>query len=107
MPENVTSDFGYIRFIKSKNQPVLTDTEVNDITNMIENGRLVPSFKTNREHVKHVRTIVAEKENHNGKACPKCGSPMVIRETKTGQNIGKKFWGCSNFPKCRSIVSVT
>jgi ribosomal protein S27AE len=107
MPENVTYGGGYIRFIKSKNQPVLTDAEVNEITSKIENGRLVPSFKTNREHVKHVRTIVAEKENHKDKACPKCGSSMVMRETKTGQNIGKKFLGCSNFPKCRSIVDVT
>lgn len=107
MPENVTYGGGYIRFIKSKKQPVLTDAEVNEITSKIENGRLVPSFKTNREHVQHVRTIVAEKDHQNGMACPKCGSSMVIRETKTGQNIGKKFWGCSNFPRCRSIVNVT
>lgn len=107
MPENVTTGGGYIRFIKSKNQPVLTDDEVKEITSKIENGRLVSSFKTNYEHVKHVRNIVSKKGNDAGLSCPKCGSSMVMRETKKSQNIGKKFWGCSNFPKCRSIANIT
>ena len=49
MPENVTYGGGYLRFIKSKNQTVLTDSEVNEITSKIERGRFVRSFKTNRE----------------------------------------------------------
>jgi restriction system protein len=32
---------------------------------------------------------------------------MILRETKKGQNIGKKFWGCTKFPQCRGIVNVT
>jgi predicted RNA-binding Zn-ribbon protein involved in translation (DUF1610 family) len=107
MPENVTYGKGYIRFIKSKTQPVLTDFEVKEITGKIETGRLTPSYKTNREHVKHVKNIVAEKESSNTKPCPKCGSVMILRETKKGQNRGKRFWGCSNFPKCRGVVNVT
>ncbi len=71
MPENVTYGKGYIRYIKSKNQPVLTELEVKDITSKIETGRLKPSFKTNREHVRHVKTIVEKKEN--AQSCPKCG----------------------------------
>ena len=105
MPENVTSGTGYIKYIKSKGQVVLTETEVKNITSKIETGRLKPSFKTNREHVKHVKTIVEKKEN--AQSCPKCGSVMVIREVKKGQNIGNKFWGCSSFPKCRGVVNVT
>ena len=105
MPENVTYGKGYIRYIKSKTQPVLTETEVNEIKNKIEAGRLTPSFKTNREHVKHVKTIVANKTEQ--KQCPKCGSSMVVREVKKGQNAGKKFWGCSKFPKCRGVINVT
>ncbi len=105
MPENVTYGGGYIRFIKSKNQPVLSEFEVKEIASKIELGRLTPSFKTHREHVKHAKHIVSEKQND--KVCQKCGSPMVIRETKNGQNKGKKFWGCKNFPKCRCIVNIT
>lgn len=105
MPENVTYGKGYIRFIKSKAQSVLNETEVEDIKNKIETGRLTPSFKTNREHVKHVKTILVEKESRQN--CPKCGSEMIMREVKKGQNAGNKFWGCSKFPKCRGVVNVT
>ncbi len=30
------------------------------------------------------------------KICPKCGSPLVLRENKYG-----KFYACSNYPKCK------
>lgn len=104
MPENVIYSKGFIKFIKSKVQPILTEPEVKEITSKIETGRLTPSFKTNREHVKHVKTIVEKKENNQ--SCPKCGEAMVSREVKKGQNIGNKFWGCSSFPKCKGRVSI-
>jgi DNA topoisomerase I len=34
--------------------------------------------------------------------CTKCGSPMSVRTTKTGD----KFLGCSGFPKCRNTVNL-
>jgi restriction system protein len=105
IPENVTYGFGYIRFIKSKNQTVLAKSKVDEIIRKIEEGRLTPSFKTNKEHIEHVKHIVSEKKISN--MCPKCGSPMILREAKNGQNAGKQFWGCSKFPQCRSIVNVT
>lgn len=36
--------------------------------------------------------------------CPKCASPMVHRQVKTGNKVGQKFWGCSTFPKCRGVT---
>jgi restriction system protein len=33
--------------------------------------------------------------------CPKCGGEMVLRTAQKGPNPGQKFWGCSNYPKCR------
>jgi restriction system protein len=38
-------------------------------------------------------------------ACPKCGSEMVLREARKGPHVGKKFWGCSKYPSCRSVIS--
>lgn len=38
--------------------------------------------------------------------CPKCGASMVKRVAKQGANAGKTFYGCSNYPKCRSILNV-
>ncbi|MDP2417341.1 MAG: NERD domain-containing protein, partial [Hydrogenophaga sp.] len=106
MPENVTYGGGYARYIKSKITPVLTASQVVEITKKIEQGRLAASFKTNREHVRHVKNIFAEKENSNVPSCPKCGSTMVLRETKQGQNVGMKFWGCTKFPQCRGTMNI-
>jgi ribosomal protein L37AE/L43A len=105
MPVNVTYGKGYIRFIKSKNTLVLTDSQVKDVTDKIKTGRLTPSLKTSREHVKHVQSIVATKQRVQ--SCPKCNSDMTLREVKKGSKTGNKFWGCSKFPKCRSIVNIT
>ena len=35
--------------------------------------------------------------------CPRCGSELVLRTAKKGNNAGNQFYGCSNFPKCRYI----
>jgi predicted RNA-binding Zn-ribbon protein involved in translation (DUF1610 family) len=36
--------------------------------------------------------------------CPKCGSEMILRTAKRGDNQGGKFWGCSKYPECRGIL---
>lgn len=102
MPDNVTYARGCIDYIKSKASEVLSQQQVNQIIATIEGGRLKPGFKTNHEHVKHVKQIVREK--NDDKSCPKCGSKMVLREVKKGANIGNKFYGCSTFPKCRAMA---
>lgn len=37
--------------------------------------------------------------------CPTCGTPMVERTATRGGNIGKRFYGCPNYPRCRETVS--
>lgn len=37
------------------------------------------------------------------KICPKCGGNMILRTASKGTYAGKKFYGCSNYPKCRYI----
>jgi len=89
MPDNVTYARGCIDYIKSKQDEVLRQQRVNHVIATIESGKLKSSFKTNREHVKHVKSIVREK--HAQKSCPRCGSQMVVRKVKKGANIGNKF----------------
>ena len=36
-------------------------------------------------------------------ACPQCGSSMVKRTARKGNNAGGEFWGCSKFPTCRGV----
>ena len=38
--------------------------------------------------------------------CPVCGKAMVQREAKKGKNSGNKFWGCTQYPKCRGVLDL-
>lgn len=38
--------------------------------------------------------------------CPECGAPMLRRMQKRGQNQGREFWGCSNYPQCTGIRGI-
>jgi predicted RNA-binding Zn-ribbon protein involved in translation (DUF1610 family) len=97
---------GYIRYIKSKQQRLLTESEVAEACRKIQAGRLKPSIKTHVEHVKHVKTIVEQKQQQPENACPKCGKPMILRTAKTGDNQGNQFWGCSGYTRCRTVKPV-
>lgn len=38
--------------------------------------------------------------------CPKCGTTMVLRTAKRGDQKGGEFWGCKSYPKCRETVGI-
>lgn len=38
--------------------------------------------------------------------CPKCGAVMAMRLAKSGANAGGRFWGCTNYPRCRTTLPV-
>lgn len=40
-------------------------------------------------------------EENSTVVCPLCGAKLIIRTAAKGQNQGRKFLGCSNYPKCR------
>jgi len=63
MPDNVTHGVDYIRYIKSKTEPVLSDYLTRKMARTIERGRLSRSLKTNREHRIHVKQIKEGKRN--------------------------------------------
>jgi ssDNA-binding Zn-finger/Zn-ribbon topoisomerase 1 len=37
------------------------------------------------------------------KKCPKCHETMVLRISQSKKFLAQHFWGCKNFPSCRSI----
>jgi hypothetical protein len=39
--------------------------------------------------------------------CPLCSGTMVLRAAKKGNNAGKSFWGCSNYPRCKGTRPAT
>ncbi|HIF9060454.1 TPA: NERD domain-containing protein [Photobacterium damselae] len=101
MPPNVTYARGSIRYIQQFNKVVFSDKDYARLTDSINQIKLKRGVITDLKHRNHVKEIVASKVSSN--QCPRCGSEMVLRETKRGANIGKQFWGCSTFPKCRAV----
>ncbi|ELV8733658.1 NERD domain-containing protein [Vibrio vulnificus] len=101
MPPNVTYARGSIRYIQQFNDVVFSDKDYARLTESINQIKLKRGIITDLKHRKHVKEVVTSKASSN--QCPRCGSEMVLRETKRGENIGKQFWGCSTFPKCRAV----
>jgi hypothetical protein len=102
MPANVTEGVGFIRYIKSFQQPVFSDAEVNAMLHALQTGRRAPTLATHREHVQNLKCCsdpTAERQ------CPKCGSTLLVRTIKSGAKARQQFWGCSGFPKCRTMQS--
>lgn len=42
--------------------------------------------------------------NDQRKFCPRCESEMVLRTATRGLDVGKTFWGCSRYPRCKYIL---
>jgi len=40
-------------------------------------------------------------QQQSSEICPRCGSPMIIRDSRTGQ-----FLGCSKYPECKTTLSL-
>lgn len=125
MPQNVMNR-GLIRYVKCITTPVLAESEVAHVVDTIQQGRLAANWQTHRQHVTQLKTRHADPSaNHVSTRepvrqsvanppsqsvsppdnpppiCPRCGSTMVLRTAGRGDNKGKPFWGCHEFPTCR------
>lgn len=61
VPKNVTEGLGYIRYIKSRKELVLSPEQVVEVREKIASGRLKEALATDRAHARHVRSLVAER----------------------------------------------
>lgn len=41
------------------------------------------------------------------KRCPCCGGTLVVRTATRGEQKGKRFLGCSNYPKCKYVGKIS
>ena len=103
MPASVTRGMGYIAYIKSFREKVLSPVEVREILAKIQSARLPPSRATNRKHVKQLKKHLRQSAK---KKCPECASPMVLRTAQRGTNAGQQFWGCSAYSKCTAVENI-
>ncbi len=131
-PWVTTGGLSMVNFIRSKQEVCFDDDQLTELVQDIEEGRLSRTLRTNREHVAHVKGIIERRStpahppipnppetdntqprfppkpssapNRIAPLCPNCGMAMVRRIAKRGPNAGNPFWGCSNYPKCKSMV---
>ena len=83
--------------------------------------KLYPLTQINEaEKITHIRNIQqraqdnlsqnisapAATQNVEKTLCPRCGGQLVMRIVSKGTRQGKRFWGCSNYPKCRYIENL-
>ena len=90
-----------VKDICRKNEDVLTESQVEELYTKL-------CLLTNQDEAvkaKHVENI--KKKINNVDTCPRCGGKLVLRTAKSGPNMGKQFYGCSNFPKCRFTKEYT
>src|ERR1700683_1787264 len=45
--------------------------------------------------------------NRDAFPCPKCGAPLRMRVARRGHYRGQKFFGCSRYPDCNGLRSLT
>ncbi|KPQ00089.1 nuclease-related domain-containing protein [Marinobacter sp. HL-58] len=61
MPANVTQGLGYVRYIKSQRELVLSSAQVAEVREKVASGRLKASFATDQQHARYVKGLVAER----------------------------------------------
>ena len=106
LPESlVTGGVSLLNFVKTFSEEHFTADDLDAIQNTIISGRISNTFQNHKTHVAYVKEVIENKASSVEPLCPKCGAHMIRRQTKSGANAGKSFWGCSNYPKCRGIVN--
>lgn len=103
VPANVTQGIGFIRYIRSFQQSVFSDAEVEKMLHALQTGRRPPTLATRQEHV---QTLKRRSDPTAERQCPKCSNALITRTVKSGAKMGQQFLGCSTFPKCQVMQSI-
>ena len=84
----------------SSTNKCLSDVEIQKIYDLLLNNNIVDE-NTWAEHVENIRqTVVERKSKMENLICPRCNGELRVRNGKSG-----KFYGCSNYPRCRFTMS--
>ncbi len=61
----------------------------------------------NNEGMLECNNKCQEKKDEFVVVCPKCGKGnLVERKASRGKNAGNVFYGCSNYPRCKNVVTL-
>ena len=103
IPANVVRGGGFVTYMKSYSEAVLSEAQVRQACARLQSARLPVTVATNRQHVQRLKTRA---DPRAVRYCPKCGGRMVVRTARKGARRGRRFWGCSAFPKCRVVQNI-
>lgn len=78
----------------------LTSELIERIKKIIESSEITEKNR-NKEHIQNIRhTITMRQIKMENLICPRCNGELKLRKGRNG-----KFYGCSNYPKCRFTMS--
>lgn len=73
---------------------------------LIDGDNLLERIQSMEESKQTELARLITRGDYTSPTCPKCGGKMVKRTARKGPNVGAQFWGCSEFPKCRSTLRI-
>ena len=73
---------------------------------LVDSNALLHLIRNVQASGKMIAPPAKAESDHLTPACPRCGAEMKLREAKRGANAGLRFWGCSEFPKCRGTRTI-
>ena len=65
-----------------------------------------------KEHIENIKncythsSIIKNTTKSKDKKCPRCGGELIVRVAKKGDFAGNKFYGCSNYPRCKYMQNI-
>ena len=68
---------------------------------------LVDLFKQALVKVKDTGSLRATDKTDSVPMCPVCGRMMVLRIYRDGPDMGKKYYGCMDSPRCPGVVAIS
>lgn len=95
MPDNVMGLHNLIPYVEARAEKIIHDERVGELcqrfTDYMNNAPI-----TFDDHMRNLERNMAHP------TCPKCGISMVIRTARKGVDVGSEFWGCKNYPSCKT-----
>lgn len=85
------------QFAEGRNLTLIDGAKLHEIIRSVRGnaGRSQPAS------VKSAQAAI-QQEASQPPCCPQCSKSMVRRRAKRGASAGEAFWGCTNYPACRS-----
>ena len=71
-----------------------------------KNISLIDGLKLRRLVKRNITGIQVETEGDQAPFCPLCAAEMLIRTGTDSEGNDKRFWSCSNYPKCSGTAKI-